>query len=107
MGKYSVIMSTFPSRKEANRIADMLLKKRLIACANIIPAVESRYWWKSRIEKGKEALAVMKTRSSLASKVIVEIKKNHPYEVPEVIELPILGGNGNYLKWIDEVTKKG
>jgi len=107
MGKYSIIMSTFPNRKEAGRIADMLLKKRLVACANIISAVESKYWWKGKIEKGKEALAIIKTRKSLVDKVIAEIKKNHSYDVPEVIELPILRGNGNYLKWIDEITKRG
>jgi periplasmic divalent cation tolerance protein len=98
-------MSTFSGRKEAGRVVDMLLKNRLIACANIIPAVESRYWWKGRIEKGKEALVVIKTRKSLVGKVIAEIKKNHSYTVSEVIELPILKGNKDYLKWIEEVTR--
>ena len=105
MGKYSVIMSTFPNRQEARKIAGMLLKKKLAAGVNIIGGVESRYWWKGRIEKGMEAMAIIKTRKTLVGKVIAEIKRNHSYAVPEVIELPISKGNEDYLKWIKEVTE--
>jgi len=105
MSKYSILISTFSDRQEASKIADILLRKKLIACVNILSGMESRYWWKGKIEKGQEILAIIKTRKSLVDKVIMEIKTNHSYAVPEVIELPILRGNKDYLKWIDEVTR--
>ena len=105
MQKFSILISTFPNKKETNKIADILLKKKLVACVNIIERIESKYWWKGKIERGKETLAIIKTRKNLVMEVIKEIKKNHSYDVPEVIELPILKGNRDYLKWIDEITK--
>ena len=102
---YSVILSTFPSKKEAKKVSEMLLEKKLAACVNIIDKIESAYWWKGKIEKGKEVLVIIKTRESLVEKVIDEVKKNHSYTVPEIIEIPIKKGNRSYLNWIDEVTR--
>ncbi|MEM2974773.1 MAG: divalent-cation tolerance protein CutA [Candidatus Micrarchaeia archaeon] len=102
MSKYSVIFSTFPSKREAFEIANLLLKKKIVACVNIINEVESRYWWKRKIERGREIMVIMKTRKSLVGKIIKIIKQNHSYAVPEIIELPILKGNKDYLKWINE-----
>jgi periplasmic divalent cation tolerance protein len=94
-----------PNKATANKIVDVLLKKKFIACANILPGVTSKYWWKGKIEKSDEVLVMMKTRRTLFGKVKKEIKSLHPYDVPEVICVRIAEGSKNYLKWIKDVTK--
>lgn len=102
---YSVVLSTFKDKKEASRIAGILLKAKVAACVSIVGGVESRYWWKGSIEKSREAMAVIKTRKNLVGKVVALIKKNHSYSVPEIIEMPILSGNKDYLDWISKTTR--
>ncbi|RLE79518.1 MAG: divalent-cation tolerance protein CutA [Thermoprotei archaeon] len=102
LGTYTVILITVPTREEALKISRDLLEKKLIACINILDNVHSLYWWKGKIEEGKELLLVIKTRLDLFEKVLESVKRLHSYEVPEVIALPIIAGNRDYLKWIDE-----
>lgn len=102
---FCVVFVTCPNEKCAGKIVNVLLKKRLIACANILPNVKSRYWWKGKIEKNDEVLVMMKTRQKLFDKVKKEIKVLHPYEVPEIICVKIDKGLDTYLKWIKSVTK--
>ena len=92
--------------KEARKLASLLLEERLVACANIVPEIESSYWWKGKIEEKKESLLVVKTRKELAKKIIEFVKKNHSYSVPCVNVIPIIEGNPEYLRWVDEETKK-
>ena len=102
--RYIVVFVTVGSNEEARTIAGLLLERRKAACVNIIPGVQSSYWWKGKIEASTENLLVIKTRASVVSEVIALVKKIHSYEVPEIIALPIIGGNRDYLKWIgDEV----
>lgn len=101
-----VILITASSVKEAKKISEGLLKKRLAACVNVVPRVNSAYWWKGRIEKTSEALLLVKSRRTLIGKLTREVKRLHSYTVPEVIALPIIGGNTNYLKWLMAETKK-
>jgi periplasmic divalent cation tolerance protein len=105
MNKYSVILSTFSNKKEAGKVAAILLKNKSAACVNILSSIDSMYWWRGKIEKSEEVLAVIKTRKSLVGKVMTSIRKNHSYSVPEIIELPILSGNKDYLDWIMDATK--
>lgn len=106
MGKYIVILTTYPSIKEARRITEKLLGKRLIACANIAAGIESIFWWKGRIDKAGEVLVIMKTVKRHFRAVSREIKMSHSYEVPEIVSLPICGGSRDYLRWI-EVSVRG
>jgi periplasmic divalent cation tolerance protein len=97
-----VIFITASGKKEAKRIAEGLLKKRLIACANILEDVSSLFWWKAKVDKAAEALLIVKSKKALLPKIIQCVKSLHSYEVPEIIALPIIGGYKPYLKWIDE-----
>jgi periplasmic divalent cation tolerance protein len=97
-------MTACASKKEADKILNVLLKKRLIACANMISGVGSKFWWGRKIEKAKEVIIVMKARLEKFSAIEKEIKHLHSYEVPEIIAIPIVAGSKRYLKWIEEVT---
>ncbi|MDP2973506.1 MAG: divalent-cation tolerance protein CutA [Candidatus Diapherotrites archaeon] len=88
---------------EARKIAKALLRKRLVACANIVPKIESHYWWNGKIEKGSEALLIIKTRKSLMKKIIKEIKALHSYELP-VIEFFDSTMNKEAAAWIERET---
>jgi periplasmic divalent cation tolerance protein len=90
--------------KEARRLAGLLLSKKVAACIQLIPGLESHYRWKEKKEAAKEVLLIIKTRAPLYKKVEALILKHHPYEVPEIICLPITKGNLAYLKWIDGET---
>ena len=85
-------------------MAGALVREKLAACVNIIPAVRSIYSWKGEVCDDGEALMVIKTRSGLLDALRERVVQLHPYDVPEVIALPIVGGHGPYLKWIDEST---
>lgn len=100
-----VILITASSVKEAKKISEGLLKKRLAACVNVVPRVESTYWWKGKIEKAPEALLLVKSRRALIAALTREVKRLHSYTVPEVIALPIIGGNPDYIRWLREETK--
>jgi len=71
---------------------------------NIVPKVQSKFRWKGKIDSANESLLIVKTREALLDKLIASVKGKHSYTVPEIIALPIVGGNKDYLDWIDEVT---
>ena len=96
---------TTRNEKEAVKIASILLKERLVACANIMPKIESAYWWKGKLKKHSEALLIAKTRKELMPKIIATVKKHHSYSVPCVNAIPIVKGNPDFLKWLDEELK--
>ena len=102
---YVVVFITVDSQETARKITDKLLTERKAACVNIIPKVESQYWWQGKIESANELLLIVKTRAVLLEELIALVKQNHPYSVPEIIALPIIGGNKDYLKWIDRETE--
>ena len=99
-----VVFITVDSPENAQKLADKLLTERQAACVNIIPGVESHYWWQGKIEKADELMLVVKSRAALLDDLIKLVKENHPYNVPEIIALPIIGGNEDYLKWIEKET---
>ena len=100
--EHVVIFITAASADEAARIGRILVQERLAACSNLIPAVASTYWWQGRIEEASEALLVVKSRRDLVEQVAARVRQLHSYTVPEVVALPILGGNPAYLDWIDD-----
>jgi periplasmic divalent cation tolerance protein len=99
---YIVVLVTVPSARTAKKIAKFLLSNKLAACVNIIPKIESLFWWQGKIDKAKEVLLMAKTQKKLFAKLVKAVKSKHPYEVPEIIALPIISGNRKYLDWIDE-----
>ena len=98
---YIVVFITTKDAEEAEKIGKTLVKRRQAACVNIIPEVSSHFWWKDKLDSSKECLLVVKTRDSLLPDIIKSVKKIHSYSVPEIIALPIVGGNPDYLDWID------
>lgn len=103
--EFAVVFVTCGSAKEARKIADRLLDKRLVACANIISGVESKFWWKEKIDKAAETLIMMKTLSKNFAKVEKEVRRFHSYEVPEIIAMPIVAGSRDYFRWISRSVK--
>lgn len=101
---YAAVFITAPSKKEACRISKFLLDRHIIACANMVSGIDSYFWWRNKKENAKECLLIAKTRKSLLKKLIAAVNKIHPYEVPEIIALPILEGNKAYLDWIKKET---
>ena len=101
-----VILITTENAEEAQSIAELLLKQKKVACVNIVPSVDSLFWWQGKLDSARENLLVIKTKASLLDEVVYIVKKIHSYDVPEIIALPIIGGNEEYLKWIgDEVEE--
>ena len=100
-----VVFITIDTTANARKLADKLLTARKAACVNLIPKVSSQYWWQGKIEKADEVMLVVKTRAALLDELIALVKQNHPYSVPEIIALPILGGNPDYLAWLETETK--
>jgi len=103
---YIVIFITTPNKKEANKIARSLLRKRLAACVNIVDKIESFFWWRGKIDKAKETLLIIKTKKALIPQLIKKVKSLHSYKVPEIIALPIVSGEKKYLGWLDESLRK-
>lgn len=104
--KHIVIFITAISEKEAQNIANVLLEQRKAACVNIISGVNSKFWWKGKIDSSQETLLVIKTRASMFQEIIKLVRTIHSYEIPEIIALPIIDGNDEYLKWIDTEVKE-
>ena len=96
--------STFPDLETARRIARDLVTENFAACANIIPAIESIYRWQGKIEQGKETLVLFKTTAARSAAFQEKLKCLHPYEVPEIIFLPLTAGLPEYLRWVVENT---
>lgn len=99
---YITILVTVPSEKIAFKISRELVCKKLAACVNIIPKIRSFYTWQNKLCSDKELLLIIKSRNNLFKKVETNIKKIHPYKVPEIIALPIQLGNRTYLDWLNQ-----
>jgi len=96
-----VVFVTVSNSEEAEKITSTLLEKRKAACVNVIPAVFSRFWWQGRIDSADESLLIIKTKASVVEDVIRLVKANHSYSTPEIIALPIVEGDDDYLTWVD------
>ena len=103
---YSACLTTVSTDEIARKLARSIIEAHLAACVNIIPGVRSIYEWQSTIHEDNELILMIKTRRESVPQLIEFVKKNHPYDVPELIELPIQRGNPDYLKWIDGIVQK-
>ena len=100
--KVVLALSTFPDQETAREISNELVTKKLAACANILPGVESIYRWKEKIESGNETLVLFKLSEDRQSAFQEKLRSLHPYEVPEIIFIPISSGLPEYLRWVTE-----
>lgn len=102
---FIIIFVTASNSQEAEKVADILLAERKAACVNILSGVNSKFWWKGKIDSAEENLLIIKTRKSLFNEVVSRVKAVHSYEVPEIIAMPIISGNNEYLHWIKDEVK--
>jgi len=99
---FAVVLVTAPDLKSARALAKDALQARLIACANLVPKIESHYRWRGKMESGAEALLILKTTKSKLAALEKLILARHPYDTPEFLVLPLNAGGDNYLGWLAE-----
>ncbi len=90
---------------EVNRISQGLMENRMAACINIVPRIESYYWWNDKIERDVEALLMIKTTKDKFDSLKDWVIENHPYELPEIIAVPLAAGHSDYINWIKKETE--
>lgn len=103
--EFAIVLVTAPDLKTARTLAKAALKAKLIACANLIPKIESHYRWQGKLESGAEVLMVLKTQKSKLLAVEKLILAQHPYDTPEFLVLPLSAGSKKYLDWLSAATK--
>jgi periplasmic divalent cation tolerance protein len=99
------VYTTYPSIVEAEEAGRALVGERLCACVNILPGMVSYYWWQGAIERGEEAVMIVKTRAALSERVATAIKERHSYSVPAIIVIPLESVDQPYLEWIMKETE--
>jgi len=95
-----IVLITASSAEEAHKIAEVLVKGEKAACVNILPVVDSLFWWEDKLESAQESLLLVKTKAALFPEIVELVKRTHSYEVPEIIALSIIAGSEDYLKWL-------
>ena len=101
-GKFTLVLVTAPNLKIARRLAREALRARLIACANLIPKIESHYRWQGKIESGAEVLLLLKTTRPRLAALEKFIIAHHPYDTPEFLVVNLTQGNARYLRWLSD-----
>ena len=94
------LLVTAPDEETGRRIARALVEERLAACVNVLPGVHSIYRWKGAVEEASEVMLVAKTRAERAGLLAARVRALHPYELPEVVALPVTDGSRAYLRWV-------
>lgn len=102
---YIVVLVTAPDTDVAKQLARTLTSSKKAACVNILPGINSLYWWQGKLTEENEVLLLIKTRAELYNEIATLVKSVHPYRVPEIIALPIVFGSPEYLDWLSETTK--
>jgi periplasmic divalent cation tolerance protein len=103
--QYVIVFVTAPTGDDGRAIARALIGEKLAACVNILPGIISIYTWEGEVCEDDEVLLVIKTRSEIFEALSAMVKEIHPYDVPEVIAVPLTAGAADYLNWIDQVTQ--
>ncbi len=104
--EHLLVLSSCPDAASAQVLTTALLSERLAACVNRLPGIKSMYRWQNQVERDDEVLLMIKTRAALYPQLEALIKDMHPYELPEIIAIPISQGSAEYLAWIDAETSK-
>lgn len=101
------VFTTVDSTDAANAIARVLVERRLAACVQILGPIQSTYWWEGKVESAEEWLCLIKTVADAYTDVEQAIRENHPYDVPEILAVPVTAGHSGYLAWIrDQISVK-
>jgi periplasmic divalent cation tolerance protein len=103
--KFVLVLVTAPDRKTARKLAAAALQAKLIACANLVPGIESHYRWQGKLEKGSEVLLLLKTTAARLAALERLVIAEHPYDTPEFLVLPLARGNRRYLSWLQESVR--
>jgi len=98
--RFAIALVTAPDLKTARKLAEVVLKARLAACVNLVPKIESHYWWEGRVERGTEVLLLIKSSTARLTALEKCILRVHPYDTPEFVVVQISKGNKRYLKWL-------
>jgi len=105
MDRAVFVYTTYPSVVEAEKAGRTLVENGLAACVNILPGMVSHYRWQGAVERGEEAVMLIKTRASLAEPVRAAVKRSHPYDTPAILVMPIESVDETYFAWIMASTK--
>ncbi len=97
-----IVVSTWPAREDPGPAAAALVEERLAACVSTLPPMESVYRWKNAVEQSQERQLIIKTTRAHVDAVLARLRQLHPYEVPEALVIPIVGGSADYLSWLSE-----
>jgi len=100
-----IVLVTAASQDEAERIGRRLVDDHLAACVNIVPEIRSLFFWEGKTQQEREVLLICKSRQPLLEKLIATVQSLHSYSVPEIIAVPIVGGSGDYLAWLNRSTE--
>lgn len=103
--RYLLVLCAFPNAEEARQVGTRLVELQVAACVNLVPGAASIYRWKGEIQTAEETLALIKTTEANYRELESRIQELHPYEVPEIIALPVETGSSAYLGWISESTR--
>ena len=101
MSEHLVVLTTVSRAEDAERIARALVERRLAACVNVVPGLTSFYRWKGKLERDDERLLLIKTRGDRFGPLRDALAELHPYELPEIVALPLAAGSAAYLEWLD------
>ena len=104
--EFNIIFVTAKDKEEAQVLSTALLEAKLIACANIVPGLESRYWWKGKIERSQEVLLILKASAKDFEASRQLIKEKHSYDTPEIIAVPVEQGDADYLQWLNRSVER-
>jgi periplasmic divalent cation tolerance protein len=102
---YQLVLCTCPDQETAGRIAERLVGDRLAACVSLVPGLTSIYRWQGEVQRDAEVLLLIKTAAARLPALTATLRGLHPYEVPEIVALPIVGGLPDYLNWVSTCTQ--
>ena len=102
-----VVLMTAPDRETGERIGETVVRERLAACANVVPAMTSFFWWDGSVQRADEALVMLKTPVDRVDDLMERARELHPYDVPELIALPVDAGLAAYVDWVERETRVG
>ena len=105
MTKYLLVITTVPDTEVGQIIAEKIIEGRLAACVTLSAPVQSLYWWQGKITQDQEHTLFIKTKKEAYRKLEEKIRQIHPYDIPEIIALPVCAGSKDYLSWIDGETQ--
>lgn len=100
MAEFIQIITTCPSKAEAEKVATLLVEMRLAACVQVFGPISSAFWWKGKIDRTQEWMCVVKSTADSYDRIETAIRDHHPYEVPEILVMPVIAGNPDYLDWL-------